>query len=162
MLIKVVLRVLFACAFTAMFLASCASEPDRLMATVHQIRIKPEFYDNKTVIVKGYLSRMLTENTGPVFLFASKEDAYLRNFPAGVFVDIPGDARDANMSRCLEHHVQVIGVFREVSDPSGNPGFGITDLELLKIYSPVGQSSTQDERKDTYCVLPGGQKQSGT
>lgn len=147
--------------FSICILASvvgCTEEPDRYYISVHQLRLEPEKYRNKEVALKGYLSHRLSKTGGPIFLFATKDDAEMRNNAAGVFIDVLANERLSTIENCLEHFVEVVGTFRETDDRYAGGGLGVTNVEWLKIITEPTPGLNKPNREKNYCVLSPGMK----
>lgn len=115
--------------------------------TVYELRIQSQDYSGKKVVLKGYLSGRYAEAHGSPYLFATTDDAKMRNQAAAVFIDLYGNPWVKDVDECMEHFVQVQGTFR-VTDNPHNPGLGVTDIESLWKLPPSGDGL------DEYCVGP--------
>ncbi|MGY6586989.1 MAG: hypothetical protein ACXIUB_01740 [Wenzhouxiangella sp.] len=115
--------------------------------TVNELRSHHQVYLGEEVVLKGYLSGRYAEAHGSPYLFATSDDAIMRNQPAAVFIDLYGNAWVTDISDCMEKFVQVRGIFR-VTDNPYNPGLAVTDIESLWILPP------SDDGLNVYCVGP--------
>jgi hypothetical protein len=115
--------------------------------SIHELRVHNQDYIGKKVVLKGFLSGRYAEAHGSPYLFATTDDAMMRNQAAAVFIDLYENPWVNDIDKCMEHFVQVWGTFR-VTDNPYNPGLGVTDIDSLRKLPP------SDAGLDEYCVGP--------
>ena len=124
-------------------------QDDPYFITVHQLRIEYERYIGHEVVIKGYLSGRLWEGVWPPYLYATSDDATMRNQSASVFIDVHNNPRLVELADCMERFVEVKGTFRETDDPELR-GLGIAGIHYMRIVP-----DSADRGFDAYCVRPG-------
>jgi len=125
----------------------CQEDGPRYIS-IHHLRIEHEKFIGREIIIKGYLSGMLAENLQPAYLYATSDDANMRNRSAAVFIDVYNNPRLIDISDCMERFVEVKGTFGETNNPHLK-GLGMTEIRHLRIvpHSP-------DRGMEAYCVRP--------
>ncbi len=104
-------------------LLSCDDGSGIYHVSVHQLRIQESDYINKKVVVSGYFSRAFSEKNGPLFLYATKDDADMRNNPAGIAIKFIRNDNISIILPCLNHFVSMIGIYQY--DDTPNTGGGL-------------------------------------
>lgn len=144
---------------------ACGSDeemPGRANISIHKLRSNPSNYVGRSVVIKGFLSRAFSSTGGPIVLYATRDDAEMRNIPSSVFIDLHNNERLVDINNCLERFVEVAGTFRDTDDPYAGGGLGIADVEWLKIITEPTSELKSPSQDESYCVLlPGVQLDQG-
>jgi len=114
--------------------------------SMYELIVHHEDYIGDELIVRGYLSRFVTDELGPIHIYPSKSDADMRNYTTAVFVDLLDNPWIVNLEGCINQQVEIQAFFRQTQNPY-NPVFGFTDVMTL---------ATQGENQlqfTNYCVL---------
>lgn len=146
---------LSAYALAVLSVTGCHEDNDaRHYISVHELRIHHEKYIGKKIVMRGYLSGWNSASVGAPYLFATSDDAKMRNGAASVFIDLYENPWTKDISKCKEAFVQVSGIFRETENPN-NSGFAIADVDALWIIgdqASIWMLPTEDVQEDAYCV----------
>ena len=137
--------------FSLTIVSACSNESYRMYGSVHQLRIEPERYEGQSIIVKGFLSRSISQKGGAILLYATKDDAEMRNLVASVLIDLSSSSA-SSIEDCLEHFVEVAGIFQTTSRENAQGELGITDLEWMKILTTPTSGLEKRDRDADYCV----------
>lgn len=101
--------------------------------------------------MKGFLSRSISQKGGAILLYATKDDAEMRNLVASVLIDLSSSSA-SSIEDCLEHFVEVAGIFQTTSRENAQGELGITDLEWMKILTTPTSGLEKRDRDADYCV----------
>jgi len=113
--------------------------------SVHQLIFSSDNYLGNKVSVKGFFAR----GEGSHQLFATKDDALLRNNPAGITIEYHDEYIMKSREPCLDRFVQFLGVYKSDSDSSkGVKLFILAPGVLLDV--PDGISGTEAELCNPY------------
>lgn len=128
-------------------LVSGCSDDEVHHVSIHELRVHSQHYTGKNIVLKGFLSGRYAEAHGSPYLFATTDDAMMRNQAAAVFIDLYENPWVNDLAECMEQFVQVWGTFR-VTDNPYNPGLGVTDIDSLRKLPPINTGLND------YCVGP--------
>ncbi len=98
-------------------LISCDDGSGIYHVSVHQLRIQESDYIDKNVVVSGYFSRSFSETSGTLFLYATKDDADMRNHLAGIAIKFIRNDDVSIIEPCLNHFVSMVGLYQFDDDP---------------------------------------------
>ena len=112
--------------------------------SVHQLVIQSDKYLDKNVRVKGYIAR----GTGGIYIFATKDDAIMKNAAAGIPLKIINKLDLEGHASCLNRFVLIFGEYKydDQSNTKGNKIFTQNIAAALDI--PIVSGG-----EDTRCII---------